>query len=361
MQDFLSFKTKEDQCKLKELKFMEAAGMSRDVASQLDFAQRIELEKIFPELAEFNMLTFRRKANSTCRRALIYPQEYSYRKFIDVMVSFLNKYDSQKIDQLQSRVKIRFKGKSALQMDDYTFRYFKDKIEGIINKFKLFYRIKIMIKKRVIEIEGAHEKVQDMRDCVKEIITLLSPKPYPISTHQDFGKYNCFGIKSSAGSEYISRLNNKYHQKAYGKYDQRTNRFMIRGDPVMREQFMKKLEIWVQQFNIKVKQDFYDVRNPRAYFKNRIKAKDQAEKFDALVQYIPSDQKLKIFFHEYVSEENRLASATEVAKSKKRDIENLKRIFDNLFSQSESTRDMSMSSASKLARDYKGGKIDSFS
>jgi hypothetical protein len=356
-QDFISFKTDIDQFKLKELKFMSAAGMTREVASQLDFAQRIELEKIFPQLTEFNILAFKRKSNQTCRRALIYPQEYSYRKFIDCMIAFLNKHDSQRIDQLNSRVKIRFKGKSALQMDDYTFRYFKDKIEAIIAKYKLFYRVKVMIKKRVIEIEGAHEKVQDMRNCVKEVIALLSPRPYPLATHHDFGKFNCFGIKSNAGSEYISRLNNKFQMKAYGRYDQRTNRFMIRGDQTNKALFIQKLEIWIQQFNVKVKITSFEVKNPRAYFKNRLKAKEQAEKFDTLIQYNPDKKTLTIYYHEYISEDNRLASATEVTKSKQRDIENLKRIFNSLFSPSENYGDMSMSTAGRLSRDYKGGTI----
>jgi hypothetical protein len=356
--EFLSWKADSQSLKLKELKFIDDIGMSKDVAAQLDFEKRHELEKIFPELSEFNILAFKGKATSTQRRALIFPQEFKYRKFMDCMVVFLNKYDSQMIDKLGSRIKVRFKGKYNLQMSDSTYRYFKDKMEATINKYKLTYRVKTPITKRIIEIEGGHEKVNDMRNCIKEIMNYLHPKPYSMND-PPFSKYDCFALKSDVGVQYISRLNNKFNNKAFGRYEYKTNRFLLRGDNTNRDLFMQMLTIWVQGFNTKVKTDFYPLTNPKGYFKNRIKAKEQAMKFDILIKHRPEERKIELYYHENTPEDDRTTQPHELARRKKEELKNLKHTFDHLFGLTPSCRDMSLNSSTKMMRDLRESNFQS--
>lgn len=355
--DFLSWKADVNKLTLKELKFIENTGMSKEVAAQLDIEKRLELEKAFPQIAEFNILAFKAKPNTTQRRALIFPQEFKYRKFMDCMIGFLNKYDSQYVAQLDSRVKVRFKGKYAIQMSDYTFRYFKEKIEATIAKFKLNHRVKAPIKRRIIEIEGGHEKVNDMRDCIKEIMNYLFPKAYSM-TEQPFSKNDCFALKSDVGVQYVSRLNNKFNKKAYGRYEASSNRFLLRGDNQSRDQFMQLLRIWVQGFNTKVKVEKYLLSNPKGYFRNRIKAKEQAMKFDIMIKHKPDEKILELYYHEHTNEDDRTTQANELARRKKNELDNLKGALDHLFGLASSSRDMSMVSASKMMKNLQDSNID---
>lgn len=354
---FVSWKLNEDKLNVKELKFIQGTGMTRDVATQLDIEKRVELERIFPELAEFNMLVYKGKSTVTSRRAQVYPQMYKYRHFIDTMVSFLNKYDSKRIDQLDSRIKVRFKGKSVIQMNDHTFKCFEDKIEALISKHKLRHRVRTLIKKRVVEIEGSHENVKDMSECVREIISLLAAQSCSASAHPEFGKFDCFSVKSNAGRTYISKLNIDFNKKAVGSYDFRTNRVVIRGEIVSKQQFMKKLEIWAQKFNSTVKKATFELNNLRGYFKNKGRVKEQAEMFDSMVKYNIIDKSLNIYFHEYIAEDDKYSKIGEISRKKRNELENLKITYQNMFNSSHNTSDLSISSTSRFARELRESRL----
>jgi len=238
---FIAGANHSEKVEVKELAFIEEIGMSRDVASQLDIEARKKLENIFPELGKFNILCFKRKRN-TCRRALVFPQEYKYKNFMDSMVKFLTKYNGKKIEELDSRIRVTFKGKYIIRIDDDTFRNFEHKIKETISKTGLQLKVKMLLRRREIEIQGSHEKVLDMRNCVKEIMGFLFPKVHAL--RPDLQKYDLFSLKSKQGQDQLSKLNNKFSGKAFGRFDSRLNNLTIRGDAQNRPQFIKLLESW---------------------------------------------------------------------------------------------------------------------
>ena len=233
---------------LKELVFMESMGMTKEVASQLDIQMRKRLEIIFPEISHFNILCYKRKMANTCRRALIFPQEYKYKQFMDIMLSFLTKNNLKQVNALESRIRISFKGKYIVQIEDDIFRNFQTKIMETIKGYNLQFNVKFLLKKREVTILGSHEKVSDMRDCVKEIMGFLFPKTHIL--RPDLARYDLFSLKSEKGQNYIDRLNNKFNGKTFGKFDIKSNRLTIRGDSKGREHFIELLESWLAFANL---------------------------------------------------------------------------------------------------------------
>jgi hypothetical protein len=342
VESFVGFRN--DKPELKELKFIRDTGMNREVALQLDFNMRKRLEVIFPELREFNILCFKAKPNNTARRALVFPQENHYGRFFDTMKKFLSKHDSQDVPLLRSKVKVKFRGKYVLQIEDDTYRNFMDKITATISKYRLVYKLKKLLRRRMIEIESNHEKVKDMRDCMKEIMLFLFPKPCPLT--EESKKFDSFGIRSMAADDYISRLNNKYSGRAFGYLDRKSNRFLLRSDPSVREDYIKRLDNWIKQFNNKVKEFEYKLPNRKGFFKNRVKIKEVATKFDTQVKYLPQTKSLQVFFHEYIKEEDRTQPA-QMAKIKESQMETLKAQFSSILVQYKGSLDQSQSQYSK--------------
>ena len=54
-----------------------------------------------------------------------------------------------------------------------------------------------MIKRREITIGGGYDKIKDMRDCAKDIMNMLFPRP--ITLRPELDKYNLFAVKSRTG------------------------------------------------------------------------------------------------------------------------------------------------------------------
>lgn len=351
VENFVLFKT--DKITLKELKFIRDIGMTREVATQLDFAMRKKLEVAFPELKEFNVLCFKAKNNSTARRAMIFPQENNYNHFFDTMKKFLNKHDSQNIPILNSRIKVKFRGKYVLQIEDDTYRNFMTKIKETIERYHLNYKIKILLKRRMIEIESNHEKVKDMRDCMKELMGFLFPKP--CSLREDTKRFESYGLKSLAGSNNLDKLNNKFGGKAYGRYDIKSNRFLLRSDPAVKENYIRMLEEWIVHFNTKVREFEYKLKNRKEYFKNKAKAKELANRYDAQIKYVHQSRSLLVYYHEYIKEDERIAPEA-MTKRKKQDMENLRAQFDSIFHQYD-IEEKTHSLTSKFSKETREGKI----
>ena len=354
IEDFVFFKNESDKGLMKELKFIKETGMTRDVATQLDFNTRAKLELTFPELRDYNILCFKAKSNTTGRRAMVFPQENMYSKFFDCMKKFLNKYDSQHVPMLKSRIKVKFRGKYVLKIDDDTYRNFMEKIKSTISKYKLTFKLKMPMKRRLIEIESNHEKVKDMRDCMKELVGFLFPKPCVLK--DESRKFDFFGMKSRAGDDYIDRLNNKFSGKAYGRWDPKSSRFLLRSDPTVRDQYLNMLETWIGAFNRKVKEFSYKLINRKAYFKFKGKAKDIACKYDAQLKYNHESRSLTIYFHEHIKEDDRLTPAAQT-KIKTQEMENLRCQYDSIFQQNVLEQEVSMSFTGKNSKESKDSKF----
>jgi len=308
--------------RLKELEFMHKINMTRDIALTLDIPMRIKLEKVFPELKKFDILCFKQKT-STCRRALIHPKEYKYRMFMDTMTAFLNKHNLKFVPELNSRIKINFKGKYVLQIQEDIYRNFKKKITDCIENLGLQSSVKPLIKRRELTIQGSYEKVENIKKCVKEIMSFLYPKP--VSFDKELAKNYHYLLTSRPGTDCISRLNNKFSNKAYGWFDHKVQRFFLRGDTESQTNYIRLLESWMHNYKTHLKKDEYVLPNPRIYFKRIRDAKAYASRFDIAIKYNESEKRLDLIYS--LCEDESL----KVQKHKEKEIDKLKNILDEMF------------------------------
>lgn len=308
--------------RLKELEFMEKINMTREIATTLDVPMRLKLEQIFPELKQFDILCFKQKTN-TCRRALIHPKEYKYRIFMDTMTAFLNKHNLKHIPDLNSRVKINFKGKYVLQIQEEIYRNFKRKITDCIENHGLQSSVKPLIKRRELTIQGSYEKVDNIKKCVREIMNFLYPKPWNFD--KELAKNDHYLLTSRPGVDHISRLNNKFSSKAFGWFDHRVQRFFLRGDTDSRTSYIKLLESWMYNYKVCIKIDSYVLTNPRIYFKRIREVKECATRYGIAIKYNESQRRLDLIYSLCEDESLKLQ------KFKEKDVEKLKQYMDDIF------------------------------
>lgn len=127
----------DDRSVLRELAFIKEAGLPRDIAKNLDVPMREKITRsIIPELAEYNCLCFQSKP-TTMRRMLIFPKAQSYHGYMRAMTKLIQRYNDQKVDKLDSRVRLVFKGKTVIRVDDVVFSNFKQLISEEIQRFLL--------------------------------------------------------------------------------------------------------------------------------------------------------------------------------------------------------------------------------
>lgn len=136
VEQFLSEEGPVDKKAKKEMRFVAECGMDRGIVRDLDIQMREELEKIFPVLRSYNMLVFKAKRNTT-RRAQIYPSEGGYGKFMDVMKQFLADHNGKFIQKLESKLRVAFRGKYVIKIDEDCWRNFMTTIEACIKQFGL--------------------------------------------------------------------------------------------------------------------------------------------------------------------------------------------------------------------------------
>lgn len=127
----------DDRSVPQELAFIKEAGLPRDMAKNLDIPMREKITRsIMPELAEYNCLCFQSKP-TTMRRMLIFPKVQSYHSYMRAMTKLIRKYNDRKQDGLDSRVRLVFKGKTVIRVDDGVFSNFKQLINEEIQRFFL--------------------------------------------------------------------------------------------------------------------------------------------------------------------------------------------------------------------------------
>lgn len=310
-----------------EFDFVQEIGMTRDVVQQLDFKMRKQLQTIFPKLKKLNIFCFKRKAD-TLRRALIFPKSYGYQNFIENMIIFSKKYNEEFIPELNSRVRISFKGEYVLKIDDDTYRNFSDKIQELVASYSLFFKVRHLMKKREIIIRGSYDKFQEMGECVKEVMGLLYARHHPLDPALNI--CNFYALKSKAGQDKIDRLNNKFNKRAFGRFDTRSNRLLLRGTIQAKEDFVKRIESFMANFNNKIKKEYFSLKDPRKYFKNMKKIQDMAYNSSMSIRYVSEKKQLEILYDEYMDMENRQIIPN-YCKTKSDELEKFKSTLQNML------------------------------
>lgn len=249
IQDRKIYKMVEDFCKgrdiaeshqLKELNFIMKSGLNRDIARNIDFKMREKLEKIFPQLEGFNVICFNRKGYSTLRKAHVYQSDEGYSHFMEVLGDLAKKHNGKLKKELQSKVKMSFKGKYVIQIEEHTYKNFMEEIKAVISHNGLPSSVKQLIKKREISLFGTDEKMGAMRNCVKEIMSLLQTTTMKLDP--DCYKFESYALKCEAGEEIRSRSNNKFSGKASCSYDPSTNELTFKGTEKSRQAMKNFIE-----------------------------------------------------------------------------------------------------------------------
>lgn len=240
VEDFCRGRDIGDNSEFKELNFIMKSGLNREIARNIDFRMREKLEEIFPQLQDFSVLCFNRKGYSTLRKAHVYQSEEGYSHFMEVLGDLVKKNNGKLKKDLKSRVKMSFKGKYVIQIDDHTYKNFMDEIKNTISKNGLASSVKQLIKKREISLFGTDEKVGAMRNCVKEIMGLLQTTT--VKLDPDCYKFESFALKCDAGEEIRSRSNNKFSGKASCSYDPATNELTFKGTEFHRQEMKNHIE-----------------------------------------------------------------------------------------------------------------------
>lgn len=120
-----------------ELAFIKAADLPRDMAKNLDFAMREKITRSYiKELKNYNCLCFESKP-TTMRRMLIFPKAQTYHSYMREMTNLIKLYNDRYVKGLESRVRLVFKGKTVIRVDDNVFKNFKQLITEEIKRFQL--------------------------------------------------------------------------------------------------------------------------------------------------------------------------------------------------------------------------------
>jgi hypothetical protein len=228
---------------IKEVVFMRELNMCKDLFCKLDVLDRQKLETIFPILQNFNVLCFKPDSSVT-RRALIYQTKNNESEYVNAMKTFLKDHHKRHCPQLESRLKVIFKGKYILKINKQIFSNFANTItyEILKNKYNLqFSKVETNLK---VEIQ-LHGKIDNPRlvvDAYEELTDLLRAVEFNYDKSED-GRdpFNFYAIFSSEGDDIIQKINNRYSGELLIECLPKTRKVLIRGTPEKRDFAMKEL------------------------------------------------------------------------------------------------------------------------
>jgi hypothetical protein len=264
---------------IKEFQFIIACGMDRDVAQHLDIPMRQNLESIFPQLAPFPILCFKRDA-TIMRKAFVYPTQENEDGYLDTMRALLSNEQALFNDRLKSKVKISFKGKHVLKINRNLYSNFSETIEKILDEHDIKSYINEYNQKIELQLVGQLDKNPNslkspatIRDAYQKIVEILSSEDFVPNADP----YNLYGIFNPQSEDCISKLNNMNCGEFFIDLNSRFRKVVIRGKPELRKKAIKELNFILSKFNNSVQQREWRPRNFSAFIANRIKLDELAK------------------------------------------------------------------------------------
>lgn len=225
IQDFILGKSLEDDDKVKEIEFIKKANLPRELAKDLDISKRLEVEEEFPILKKYNTLCFKPKA-VTFRRLLVYPSNVNYYQYMQDMRSLTEKSEKWN-EKLNSRVKILFKGKFVLRIDDTIFTYFEDLINNTVYEHKIESFVRPMLKRKDLHLMSSNQSSESLRNCSSAIMKILSHSYIELDDiDMVYGNYH---YTCERGREIIEGMNRKYKGTVFLRFDIRKNKLVMNG------------------------------------------------------------------------------------------------------------------------------------
>lgn len=327
VEEFCRGKPAPESLNLKELDFILKSGLNRDIARNIDFRMREKLEQAFPALKKFHILCFKRKGTSTLRKAHVYQSDDGYKDFMDKLQKLMQQKTGKYEEQLKSRVKISFTGKYVIQIEEGTYKNFMDQILSTISECGLSHSVKQLIKRREISLFGNHEKRETMRNCVKEIMSMLHSTNWRLDP--ELAKYDNYAMKSDLGEAERGRWNNKFSGKATCIYNRFTNELTLKGTEAHREEMKNRLESWIRNFLNRVKTEKYAIKNKKRYFEKADILKKTAENRIDAHTFLDRSQDppvLMIYYYDMKDDDRSVTPAI-----RKEQIQDLRKTFDTIL------------------------------
>jgi hypothetical protein len=305
----LKAKKKEDEMKkemealeaqimdIKEFKFITDCGMDRDVAQHLDIPMRLNLERIFPQLAPFPILCFKRDA-TIMRKAFVYPTMENEDVYLDTMRALLSTEQALFNDQLKSKVKISFKGKHVLKINRNLYSNFSETIEKILDEHDIKSYVNEYNQKIELQIVGQLDRNPNslkcpatIRDAYQKIVEILSSEDFVPNADP----YNLYGIFNSQSEDCISKLNNMNCGEFFIDLNSRFRKVVIRGKEESRKKAAKELNFILSKFNNSVQKKEWKPKSFSAFIGNRVKLDELAKDHKYLLSV--KDESILIFYN----------------------------------------------------------------
>lgn len=217
---------------IKEIQFIEELGMDKEVAEKLDIRMRKRLEAMFPELEPFYMLVFK-PDSSIQRKAFIYHKKENEREYMEVLKNLLNIHNRKFNNELNSMIKISFRGKYIVKVNKQLFQNFKYTIENILFKHKVKSKTVETNLKTELHLQGNESNPRAVQTAYEEIVDLLRAEEFFFEeTGPGQGKrdiYQYYALFHSEGDNIIQMLNNNKSGVILIETNYRNKKVTIRG------------------------------------------------------------------------------------------------------------------------------------
>lgn len=319
---------------LKELQFIDEVGMDRSMALQLDIPMRKRLEEMFPELRSFYVLCFR-PDSSIQRRAFVYHKRENEKDYMEVMKTYLQQYNLQFHDRLNSAVKISFRGKYIVKVNSDLYRKFQTTIKLILDGKRVKHTVIETTLKFELHLRGNEESPRAVQDAYEEIVDLLRAEEFYYKVSDD-GKgqkdlYNYYALFSLRGDDLIQQYNNQFNSTLLIEPRLRQRKVIIRGIEKDKEWIVKELRNLINNFNGYVHTKEYKLSSAQAFLRERKQIEEIAKSKDLSISYKSSDRDiLRICWNNFDPQ-----SRINYNSSKSDKVDSFIKILDMMLTQSE--------------------------
>ena len=223
-----------------EFQFISRCGIDRSVASNLSIADRIKLQKAFPELKNFYILCFEPDSKNITRRAFIYQRDGMEGAYVDTMKRFLSTKHKIWDDGLQSKIKISFRGKYVLKITKSIYSNFEDTLISKFDQLGVKHSTFESALNIELQLRGNVEDPRAIKDAYEFASDLLRAEEFEFDPNYP-DAYEFYSIFSSCGENFISQKNNNYNGEVFIETNERMRKLTIRGIDKKKEQVFKDL------------------------------------------------------------------------------------------------------------------------
>lgn len=223
-----------------EFHFIKNCGIDKSVAQQLAIADRIRLQKAFPELEQFYILCFKPDKHNITRRAFIYQKGNNEGLYVDSMKRFLSSKHKIFDEGMQSKIKVSFRGKYILKIDRNIYSNFEDTLLERFKNLNVQHSTFESALKIELQLRGNVDNPRAVKEAYEYACDLLRAEEFEFdSEYKD--AYDLYCIFSSQGENIIAQKNNNYTGEIFLETNERFRRLTIRGIDSVKQRVSKDI------------------------------------------------------------------------------------------------------------------------